>query len=458
MTPYVSSLLSKEPYGTYNTANATLGFFLVFAIFGVYSYGVREISKVRDDEQKLESLFTNLFFFSLITSIITAIVYMIFVLLFVEQSKQAIYMIMIIQIAGNILSIEWLNEAVENYGFITKKTIVVRLLYLVSIFVFVRSPDDIIPYGFVMSLAVVVNNAVSFLYVKKKIKFNFSEFKLTKYIKPLAILLCIGNINILYTQLDKIFLGEFVSGVANTEYSLPSNVTNMIGVMLISLIMVSIPRLSYYVSRNQEKDYMALLNKSTRAFFLVLCPTCIGLYCMAYEAMYLFTNGAYAYTYPVLQIFALRFLISSLYSIFTNQILYIHGKERAMIKIISIGGGLNAIFDILLLVFGLLTPVSAILSTGIAETIMLAIMYWYIRVKVKVPFQLFAFKNMKYLYFSFPFLPIAYFVHGLNRGILFNCAVIIPLCGLVYFGILLVTKDDMLFYFIGKIKNKMLKK
>ncbi|MFZ2538905.1 MAG: polysaccharide biosynthesis C-terminal domain-containing protein, partial [Oscillospiraceae bacterium] len=274
----------------------------------------------------------------------------------------------------------------------------------------------------------------------------------------LFILLCISNINILYTQLDKIFLGTFVSKIANTEYTLPANITNMIGVMLISLIVVSIPRLSYYVSHGMERDYLALLNKSSRAFFLVLCPTCIGLCCLSYEAMYLYTKGAYAYAYPVLQIFALRFLISSLYSIFTNQILYIRGKEHAMIRILLVGGVLNVIFDVGLLAIGKLTPVSAIVSTAIAETIMLSIMYWYIRKKVKVPFKLFAFKNMKYLYFSLPFFAITYFIRQLELGVLLNCAIIIPLCGLTYLTILFVTKDDMLFYFINKIKAKITRK
>lgn len=456
VTPYISNLLNEDLFGTYNTANAMLAVFLIFAVFGVYNYGVREISKVRDDKPRLEALFTNLFFFSIITSLVTSVIYFLYVMFAVEQASQMTYLIMLIQISGNILSIEWVNEAVENYGFITKKTIVVRLLYILAIFVFVRTPEDIIPYGLVMSLTVVVNNAVSYFYVKKRIKFNFSDFKLTRYIGPLFILLCINNINILYTQLDRIFLGNFVKGIAITEYTLPANITNMIGVMLISLIMVSIPRLSYYVSHGMERDYMALLNKSTRAFFLVLCPACIGLCCLSYEAMYLYSK-TYVNAYPVLQVFALRFLISSLYTIFTNQILYIRGKEHAMIKIMLVGGILNAIFDIGLLSLGVLTPVSAILSTAVAETIMLSIMYWYIRKKVKVPFKLFAFANMKYLYFSLPFFVITYFVRQMKLTVLLNCAVIIPACGLVYLAILLMTKDEMLFYFIGKLKGKVKK-
>ncbi len=453
--PHINSLLTEKDFNEYNYANSQFAFFLIFAVFGIYNYGVREISKVRNDKKKRESLFTNLFFFGIITSVVTSIGYFIYVMWTVDPNYQILYNILLVQILGNILSIEWMNEAVENYGFITLKTVIVRILYVISIFVFVRKPQDVIIYSIIMSSSIVINNAISFFYVKKDLKFRFDDFRLARYIKPLFILTLISNANLLYTQLDRLFIGRFAAGDAPvTEYANPSNIINMVGVMLISIIMVSIPRLSYYVGKGMEKDYMELLNKSTRAFFMVLCPACIGLFCLSYEAIYIYTKGVYAYSYHVLEVFSIRFLINSLYTIFTNQILYIHGKEKSAVKIIAIGGVLNLIFDSALAFTGFLTPVSAIVSTAIAETIMLSIMYWYIRTKVKVPFKLFAFSNMKYLYFSLPFLVINWAIRRLDLGVLMNCVIIIPLCGLTYLTILLITKDDMLVYFIDKFKVK----
>lgn len=451
--PHISSLLNHGDFAVFNTANSYFSFFLIFAVFGIYNYGVREISKVRDDKIALERLFSNLFVFGTITSLLTSVIYYIFVVISVEKSYQMLYFVLLIQIAGNILSIEWMNEAVESYGFITVKTVIVRSLYVFAVFYFVRKAEDVVIYSIIMSASVLLNNIISYFYVKNKLKFRFDDFHLARYVKPLFILLLISNVNYLYTQLDRLFISRFVPSSAITEYTMPANIINMIGVMLISLIMVSVPRLSYYVSHNMESDYMALLNKSSRLFFLVLCPACIGLCCLSYEAMYLYTKGEYAYAYAVLQAFSLRFLISSLYSIFTNQILYIRGKEQSMVKILAIGGGLNFIFDSLLVIIGKLDPVTAIVSTGVAETIMLGIMYWFIRKKMRVDFHIFAFSNMKYFYFSLPFFPIAWAVHSLGLSVLMNCAIIIPLCGIVYLLLLAITKDDMLIYLTGKLKR-----
>lgn len=466
VTPYIASLfnrddMTREAYGAYNDANSLLGFFLIFAVFGIYTYGVKEISRVRDDPKQVSATFTNLFLFSVITSIASSLLYIVFVFFSVDKMFYPTYYLMLIQLSGNILSIEWMNEAVENYGFITKKTIVVRIIYIISIFVFVRTPDDIIPYGMVMSLAALLNNLVSFIYIKRNIKFSFEEVRLKKYFKLLIPLMLISNVNILYSQLDKILIGRLdsfypdVSKVIVTEYTTPANAINMIGVLLTSLLMVAVPRLSYYVSHDRITDYENLLDKSTRGFFLVLCPACIGLCCLSYEAMYIYTKGAYAYAYPVMQALSIRFLINSLYSIFSSQILYIWGRERDMVKILAIGGGLNLVFDLALMFSGNLTPLSAVISTTIAEIIMLTIMYQYIVRKTTVSFRLFRFSNLKYLLFSLPFFPIVYFVKSFELGILLNIVITVPICAGLYLALLVLTKDDMVFYLLNKIKLKL---
>lgn len=458
VTPYIAGLLDEELFGIYNTANAMMGFFLVFSVFGVYHYGVREISRVRHDRKALSDLFSNLFSFSIITSVGTSLVYLLYVLFAVEPSSRATYLIMLIQICGNIVSVEWMNEAAEDYGFITVKTILVRLGYLVSIFLFVRTPLDVVPYGLVMSLSVFVNNLFSFFYVRRRVKIHFKGVQLKPYVKPLFTLLLVSNVNILYTQLDKILLGQFVSPVANTEYSLPSNIINMITAMLVSLLMVSVPRLSLYLSNGQKREYLSLLRKSTQSFFLFLCPALVGLFCLSPEAMRIYTNNAYTYAYPVLMAFSARMLVSSWYSIFTHQILYLFGKENVMVKILLFGGILNAVFDLLLLWWGWLTPLSAVLSTALAELIMLLIMYRYIRVNMGVPFRLFSRRNMKYLIFSLPFLPISWLVRLFTENYLISAAVTVVLCVGCYGGLLLLSGDELLQYVLDRLFGRFKKK
>lgn len=458
VSPYIASLFNQtsdsiDAFGAYNDANGIMYIFLAFAVFGVYNYGIREVSRVRDNPVLLSQIFTNLFFISLISTIITSVSYFLVVVYLLNTSYVNIYLVMIIQILGNVVSIEWVNEATESYKFITFKTIIVRSVYVICVFTLVNESDDIFLYALIVSLSAFLNNLVSYIYIKSKIKFNFTNFKLTQYIKPLLAMLIINNVAILYTQLDRFFLGRyFVQKVAVTEYSLPLNAINMIGAMLISLLTVSIPRLSYHISQGNIKAYLNLLNTSSRVFFMILFPACIGLACISYEAMYLYTNGAYAYTNDILALFSLRFLVISIYSIFSNQILYIHQREKDLVIILLLGGIINLILNVILMQTHNFTPTTAIMSTIVAEFIMLTAMYTYIRTIMKIEYMLFSFNNMKYLCYSLAFIPITYTIKKYELGVLLTFTFVTLCCIIVYVLILLITKDEILNYILVKLK------
>ena len=76
--PYIMRLLDVELYGMYNRVFADFQMFLAFAGFGVYTLGVREISKIRDDKKKVYKFIT-------IKSIIVKLIYFLTILLAVKK-------------------------------------------------------------------------------------------------------------------------------------------------------------------------------------------------------------------------------------------------------------------------------------------------------------------------------------------------------------------------------------
>ena len=49
--PYIQRLFNKELYGAFNDATTWLDFALIFGVFGIYTYGIREIASIRDDKE-----------------------------------------------------------------------------------------------------------------------------------------------------------------------------------------------------------------------------------------------------------------------------------------------------------------------------------------------------------------------------------------------------------------------
>ena len=194
--------------GTVNFAQTIFGYFFIFAGFGVYQYGLREISRVRHNKQLLSKTFTSLFIFTGMTTIITTIAYVFFIKYM--YSGRIVYtacIILTFNLIANIFYVEWINEALENYDFITIKTIIVRIIYIILLFVCVKSSKDVNNYLYLLVVSTVLNNIISYIYIKKKIKFDFKEIKILRHIKPMFLVVILSNVNVLYTQLDK-FLWE----------------------------------------------------------------------------------------------------------------------------------------------------------------------------------------------------------------------------------------------------------
>ena len=185
--PYVAGLLEPDLYGIYNRVYAEFQIFFIIGAFGIYNYGVREISKVRKDKDKFENIFTSLFVIGILSNLIVTIFYIGYILIRGNGIDSIVYLVMIIQMVSNVFYIEFVNEAVENYRFIALKTILIRILYLISIFAFVRKSTDVIIYSIVVSTTVLLNNLASFFYLKKQYRFNFKNLSILCHIVPLII-------------------------------------------------------------------------------------------------------------------------------------------------------------------------------------------------------------------------------------------------------------------------------
>lgn len=448
--PYIQRLFDKELYGVFNDATTWLDFALIVGVFGIYTYGVREVASVRDSAEKCRKLYSSLFFIGICTNAIALAAYIGVVCLAVPSLNRVIYLVLGAKVFANIFMVEWLNEAVENYRFITIKTVVVRLLYVIGIFTLIKEPDDVVKYSVLIVLTDTLNNLISFVYVTRKIPLSFRSLEIKRHIPSLVSIFLISNVNLLYTQLDRVMLGR-VDKVAITIYKTPFDVTYMIGNLLASIVLVAVPRLAYYSAGDRKEDFMGLLNKSYRSFMLVVFPACMGIACLAPEIMWIYGGGKYDESIPVLIIFAIRTMESAVYTICANQVLYVLHQEHFLVRVLLIFGLLNAALNAALFATGTLTPVTAILTTLFSEILLMGVIFWFIRVKLELKLYFFDRVNLRYIGLSVIFIPITLGIRALGLGDIMTSVLSVPICVAVYFGALLLLKDETMLFLSGKV-------
>nr|WP_242948996.1 oligosaccharide flippase family protein [Clostridium amylolyticum] len=453
--PYALSVLGDTLMGRYYFGDTVYNYFFVFASFGIYQYGLREVSRVREDKKKLSKLFTSLFIIGCIANVIAIIAYLIFsYTMYAGTDKFPVLMIFTINIFANVFYIEWVNEALENYNFITVKTILVRLTYIILLVTTIKASGNFYQYVFLSSLYVFFNNVISFLYIKRFIKFDIKEIEIKRHIKYLLMGVLLANANVLYTQVDRFMLGHFIDEPSLLRYTSSQLICTMINSVILAVIYVTIPRLSHHLGKKDELMYESLLNRVVKVYFAFLFPAALGIFVLANEILWLYGKEKLSGAIPILQVFAFYIITGGIESILTNQVIYVKRKERILVKYIFVCGLINVTLNIILLLLGKFTPRNAILTTALSNSILIIIEYYYVRHTLKVNLNLFSIDKMKYFLISLVFIPITSIIKHFIHGTVKISIATIFVNSLVYFTILLVIKDEVLMMFMEKFKTK----
>lgn len=456
--PYIARVFNPELLGQVNLAESYIGYFYIFATFGIYQYGLREISKVREDKGKLSSVFTSLITITIITNVVTTLAYIIFInFKFGGEPSYSTFLILSFNLLSNIFCTEWANEALENYDFITIKTIVVRLIYVVLLLALVKGAGDFKTYLWLLVISNILNYAISFFYIKRKISFDFKSIHIFRHIKPMFLVVVLSNSAILFTQLDKVMIGDYINEASVSFYYMAQRIMTIISTMTLTVIHVTLPRLTNYSEQNEE-NYIGLLNKISKLYFCFLFPAAIGMFVLSPEIIKIYGGDKYLEAIYPMAAFALYMVVTGVEGILSNQIIYVKRQEKNQIIMIFVCGIINLIMNNLLVKFNIFTPTTAIFTTMISYGLVVICEYIFIKYKMKVNFKIFSLDKMKYLYISLIFIPITLLIRMFVNNYLIIAALGIIINGLAYILILLLIKDEIFFMLINKfiLKGKAL--
>lgn len=451
--PYASRVIGPTYMGRVYFSESIYSYFLIFATFGIYNYGLREISRIRDDKEKLNKLFTNLFVIGIICNLLVLAIYLLFI--FFKFSYQPQFLVLLIYgftLFSNIFYVEWMCEAIESFNFITIKTIIIRSIYVIFLLLLVKEPSDYIKYAVLNALLSFINYLTSFIYIKKNVMFDFSQLEFKKHLKPLFIIVIMSNASILYTQLDKILLGSYVGETSVGYYNTSQMLANMINYLLLSIILVSIPRLSNVLASQSEKEYEYLLNKISKTYLVLLFPAAIGVLILSKEIILLLFGYSYEQSSSVLKVFSISMIATGIDFLLVNSIFYVKRKEKLAMILVAFFGLINFVIKIILIKLNLFNHISAILTTTIVTLLLIIAEYIVIKLKMKVNINLFSIGKLKYLLISLLFIPVTFIIKlYLHKFIFIICCTIIVNVSL-YILILFLTKDEIFYDILSKLK------
>lgn len=280
--PYVSRVLMAVGNGKVAAATAVITYFNLFASLGIPTYGIRACAKVRDDKEKLSKTVQELLIINSVTMFITCIAFVVTVAVIPEFSaEKELYIINGVGMVLNMFAVTWLYNALEQYAYITICNIVVKAVSLILMFLLVKKPEDYIIYGGITVLASSASYVFNFLYAFRFVSLKKTgKYEFRIHMKPIFRFFAMTAAASVYTNLDVVML-KFMKGDAEVGYY---NAAIKVKTILVSLITslgtVLLPRLSYYVKKNEKQLFYQMIRKAVN--FVVIAGLPLSVYFMIF--------------------------------------------------------------------------------------------------------------------------------------------------------------------------------
>ena len=385
--PYISRILLPEGTGKVSFASSLISYFSMFAQLGIPTYGIRACAKVRDDRQELTRVAQELLIINLVMSAIY------YVALFAAiawvprlQREKPLYVIISLTILLTSIGMEWLYKALEQYTYITVRSVAFKLVALAAMFLLIHKQSDYIIYGAISIFASSASSLLNFINVRKYIDIKpVGGYQFKRHFKAIGTFFAMACATTIYTNLDTVMLGFMKTDVDVGYYNAAIKIKTILVSIVTSLGEVLLPRSSYYVENGMVSEYQRITKKSLSFVFLLATPLMLYFMLFAKEGIYFLSGEAYSGSILPMRIIMPTLLLIGITNILGIQILVPLGKERIVLYSEIVGAVIDVTMNALLI--PRFASAGAATGTLVAEIAVFLVQYSVLRNQVRDAFR-----------------------------------------------------------------------
>lgn len=451
---YCSRVLGSEGIGIYSFGQSIVAYFLLVAALGIPNYAIREGARVRDNRKKLTQFINQVFSINCIMTVISYV--LLFVSLFCINELKAyriVILIQSIQIILTTLGTDWINSIFEDYTYLAIVYVFMQIISIVSLILFVKDSSDIYVYTVITMLSNAGGNIFNWFYLRKKynIRTTFT-FKIywNEHIKAIVILFFNSVAVSIYMNSDITMLGFFTNDKTVGIYTVSSKIYSMVKTLINAVIMVTIPRFSYYIANNKQEEYRKLLIKIFNTLFLIIYPCLIGMFVEAKNILLLVAGDEYLSGQMVVKILSFTLIFAVYACFFSYSILIPNRLEKRFLQATIAAAVINISLNFIFIPLWSLN--GAAVTTLIAEFIVCLITAYFSYKKFQI---MYITKEMfSVLVGGIGIALTCYIIDSIINNCLLALLIDIIMSVLIYIFLLLLLKNKIMMELIKKLEMK----
>lgn len=388
--PYISRVFGVERLGLINFVDNTVNYFLLFATMGINVLGVREIAAVKGDEVACSRIFANVLGINLLFTAATLVVYLAVVATLPRLNQYSeLFYIGSAKIIATAFMVEWFFTGIENFRYITIRSIAIRGSYILAIFLFIREPEQYKLYWWMSVITVVINAAVNMAYLRRYIGFEWQELLSLRYFKENTTLGIYAIMTSMYLTFNVMYLGLVTDNTQVGYYTTAFKLYSVILGFFTAFANVMLPRMSALIAEGDSGRFEELIRKSFSAIATFSVPMILCTIIFAPQIVFALAGEGYEGAVAPMQIIMPAIALVGVSQVMTLQILMPMKRDRVLLIISIIGAAVSLIANILI-VKQLQSIGSAIVLLG-AEVIVTLLYIIYLRknIGIRVPIAIF---------------------------------------------------------------------
>lgn len=349
--PYVSRVLLPEGTGKVTFATSVITYFAMIAQLGIPTYGIRACAKVRDDKEELSKTVHEIFLINLLMTVVAYVLVGISIATVPRfQQDKTLFLIISLTIIFNTVGMEWLYKALEQYTYITIRSIIFKFVALVAMFALVHEKQDYIIYGGITILAASASNIFNFINVHKFITLKpFKHYDLKKHWKAIVVFFAMSCATTVYTNLDSVMLGFMKTDTDVGYYNAAVKIKTILVSIVTSLGVVLLPRASYYIEHDLKDEFYRITKKAIEFVTLIAFPMTLYFIFFAREGIFFLSGDAYEGSILPMQIIMPTLIFIGYTNIMGIQMLVPLGREKVVLYSEIAGAVVDLILNYMLI-------------------------------------------------------------------------------------------------------------
>lgn len=447
--PYISRVLFPEGVGKYNFAVSLVAYFNMFAQLGIPTYGIKVCAKVRDNREALSRTVRELLFLNMILATVSYLVLIAAVVLVPRlRNEKALYLITGTTILFTSFGMEWLYQGLEEYSYITIRSVIFKGIAVIAMFLLVYEKTDYVKYAAIQAFATGASYILNFINSKKYIDLRVQGgIDIRHHLRPILVFFALVCTTTIYTNLDNVMLGFMKDDIEVGLYSTAVKIKTILVSLITSLGAVLLPRAAYYVEQGEMERFREIVSKALRFVLLSALPVTIYFILYAEEGILFIAGSAFEGSVRPMQIIMPTVLFIGITNILGLEIMVPTGREKLVLYSTIFGAATDIILNLLLIPkYG---ASGAAIGTLAAEGVVLAVQIRFLKGEVYE-----FFRDISLVRFFLTALSsgiAALFIKRLHASIF----VILLLSAVLYFGLYIIMNFELVVSFV---KNQKLQK